>query len=245
MCPVISIRYVIVVRALSRGTVLVYLGRLKEAISNFHMAKQLNPSNESVDYWLCLAYQLNKSPHLAYQLPVEMQKRYPKSRRPPGLICSYFNRLEKYEETITKGAVAAKSGLDSALIRYEVGFANYALGDYQSAIKNFEISAIIPGPCLLKAYLLSTCPEKNIRNGKAAKEDLDKWKDSIPESECKGADPDLLNECKDQLICYRQAKPFESKGPPKARVPLQFAEGYVDHFNSGYQLNIELFLKFP
>lgn len=259
---------------LTRGTVLVYLGRVKEAISNFHMAKKLNPTNESVDYWLCLAYQASKSSHLAFQLAIELEKRNPKSRRPPGLMCSLFNKCERYEETIAKGAEATKDGRASALIRYEVGFAHYALGNYQSAIKNLDMARNIPGACLLKAYLLSTCPEKSIRNGKAARDELEMWKDIVPESDpffkmilaamyaecgdyeqaidllekclkCKSASAELMNECKLQLASYRLSNPFESKRPPKARVPLELGEGYIDYFSSRYEIKLDLFIKRP
>jgi tetratricopeptide (TPR) repeat protein len=158
-------------RYLLRGNALARLGKYSRALSDFQMARRLNPKSfpAAREIWYC-HYRMDKY-YFSYQLSQELLQleRNELSYAAQALSLVAIGNNEKALETARQAVSLAPRNSDAlhALAAAYVGTKEYqkALETYEQAIKydpeNFD-------PLLGEAYLLATCPAAEIRDGKAA-----------------------------------------------------------------------------
>jgi tetratricopeptide (TPR) repeat protein len=155
-----------------RGDSLANLNRPSEAISNFLMARRLNPNSLSVAKGLAEIYADLKKFHLAVHYAEECVRCDPNSPTGYGLCGQYYAKLGKAKEALKAiDKLLSFSAADSTILAC-AGKVYFELGKYKEAREFFE-KGLTRHPdhfwCMMdKASMLATCPDAKYRDGSQA-----------------------------------------------------------------------------
>jgi len=155
-----------------RGFALILIGRPTDALKNFVLGRTINP--ESVD---CLwgAWRVNADLgrwHIAAGIAEEYKRRRPNDAHP--LVCcadSYVGLGEVEKSLELARTIEALSPADPRNLT-RIGEINSKAGRYREALTYFDraiqLEARMFEPVVAKSFLLSSCPDPKIRDGKLA-----------------------------------------------------------------------------
>ena len=157
----------------ARGRAYSFSGDFKKAISDFTTAIGLNPSNDIAYYMRGVAYLNRKNePDKAiadFTISIELY---------PEQAAKYFYRGIAYakrslhQKTIADLTQAIEIQPEYPGAHFRRGTVYRLIGQYDKAISDFnraiDLNQKSPGAYNAKAWLLSTCPEENYRDGEIA-----------------------------------------------------------------------------
>jgi len=158
---------------ITRGTVLLWLQRPKEAVSNFGLVLKINPSSLNALWGLWRA-NADMSKWYISCLPAEefvkFRPDHPQGYLSCGLSYAHIGERAKAQEFIAKVLrIIEDTYIDSC-----VGEAYAVMGNYELALNYYDkalaVDRIYYDALVLKSNLLSSCPEAKYRDGHKAKE---------------------------------------------------------------------------
>ena len=156
------------------GNLLRQMGRVTEAIPHFQQALALNPADAKAHNNLGMAFQQEEKPDEAiaqYQNALQIT---PDDADAHNNLGAALRQKGSVDEAIQQYQAALKINPGSARAHYNLGNAFLQKGNTSEAIAHFEKSLVIepaqPPAQNNLAWLLSTCPEATLRNGRRAVE---------------------------------------------------------------------------